>query len=314
MPMTIANVEMAKAWEEEGVGWTRDADRYDASGARHWRRFLDAGLILPTDRVLDIGCGTGQSSRDAARLAASGAVHGVDISTQMLDDARRRAADEGLTNVTFEFADAQVHPFDEGSYEQDGHIRIDFGNDTPFLEEEAELNSVAARHMEENVRQLVELTAGVEKTSGATARLLWSELGESLAQRLAGRELSQNEWLQTFRGALAAGRELPAPPNGAPGPFALAEPDGVNALLTGAGFTDIACEAVDAPLYFGEDADDAWAFVSGQGVVRGLTQDLEAATKADALAALKQVLSDHATDDGVLLGAATWIITARVSR
>ena len=77
--------------------------------------------------------------------------------------------------------------FDEGAYEQDGHIRIDFGNDTPFLEEEAELNSVAARHMEENIRQLVELTAGAEKASGATARVLWSELGESLAQRLAAR-------------------------------------------------------------------------------------------------------------------------------
>ena len=77
--------------------------------------------------------------------------------------------------------------FDEGAYEQDGHLRIDFGNDAPFLEEEAELNSIAARHMEENVRHLVELTAGVEKASGATARLLWSELGESLAQRLAAR-------------------------------------------------------------------------------------------------------------------------------
>ncbi len=77
--------------------------------------------------------------------------------------------------------------FDEGTYEADGHIRIDFGSDTPFLEEELELDSVAARHVEENVRQLVELTAAVEKASGATARLLWSELGESLAQRLAAR-------------------------------------------------------------------------------------------------------------------------------
>jgi hypothetical protein len=82
--------------------------------------------------------------------------------------------------------------FDEGSYEQDGHVRIDFGNDTPFLEEEVELNSVAARHIEENVRQLVELTAAVEKASGATARLLWSELGESLAQRLAARLGKEN--------------------------------------------------------------------------------------------------------------------------
>jgi len=77
--------------------------------------------------------------------------------------------------------------FDEGAYEADGHIRIDFGSDTPFLEEDLELDSVAARHVEENVRQLVELTAAVEKASGATARLLWSELGESLAQRLAAR-------------------------------------------------------------------------------------------------------------------------------
>jgi hypothetical protein len=80
--------------------------------------------------------------------------------------------------------------FDEGAYEQDGHIRIDFGSDAPFLEEEAELNSDAARHMAENVRQLVDLTNAVEKASGATARILWSELGESLAQRLAAR-LSQ---------------------------------------------------------------------------------------------------------------------------
>ena len=77
--------------------------------------------------------------------------------------------------------------FDEAAYEQDGHIRIDFGSDTPFLEEDADLDQVGARHVEENVRQLVELAAAVEKASGATARLLWSELGESLAQRLAER-------------------------------------------------------------------------------------------------------------------------------
>ena len=77
--------------------------------------------------------------------------------------------------------------FDDGAYESDGHIRIDFGPDGPFLEEGVELDSLAAPHVEENVRQLVDLTAAVEKASGATARLLWSELGESLAQRLAAR-------------------------------------------------------------------------------------------------------------------------------
>lgn len=77
--------------------------------------------------------------------------------------------------------------FDEGTYEQEGHIRVDFGPDGAFLEEEAEMDADTARHVEENVRQLVELTAALEKESGATARLLWSEMGESLAQRLAAR-------------------------------------------------------------------------------------------------------------------------------
>jgi hypothetical protein len=75
--------------------------------------------------------------------------------------------------------------FAEATYEQDGHIKIDFGSDAPFLEEGVELDAQGARHVEENVRQLVELAAAVEKGSGATARILWSELGESLAQRLA---------------------------------------------------------------------------------------------------------------------------------
>jgi hypothetical protein len=82
--------------------------------------------------------------------------------------------------------------FDEGAYEAEGHIRIDFGPDAPFLEEDAELEQMGARPIEENVRQLVELTAAVEKASGATARLLWSELGESLAQRLAARLRGSN--------------------------------------------------------------------------------------------------------------------------
>ena len=77
--------------------------------------------------------------------------------------------------------------FDEGAYEQDGHIRVDFGPDTSFLEEDLELDPVGAGHVAENIVQLVALVGSLDKASGATARLLWSELGESLAQRLAAR-------------------------------------------------------------------------------------------------------------------------------
>jgi hypothetical protein len=77
--------------------------------------------------------------------------------------------------------------FDDGAYEQEGHIRIEFGTDTPFLQEDVLLTPEAIRCIEENVRQLIELTNAVEKESEASARLLWSELGESLAARLAAR-------------------------------------------------------------------------------------------------------------------------------
>jgi hypothetical protein len=77
--------------------------------------------------------------------------------------------------------------FDDGAYEQEGHIRIDFGSDAPFLQEDVELNPDTIRCIEENVRQLIDLINAVEKESEAAARLLWSELGESLASRLVAR-------------------------------------------------------------------------------------------------------------------------------
>ncbi len=77
--------------------------------------------------------------------------------------------------------------FDEGAYEQEGHIRIDFGNDAPFLQEDVALTPEAIRCIQENVAQLIALTNAVEAESEASARLLWTELGESLATRLVTR-------------------------------------------------------------------------------------------------------------------------------
>lgn len=77
--------------------------------------------------------------------------------------------------------------FDEGAYEQEGHIRIDFGGDAPLLQEDVALTPEAIRCIEENIRQLIDLTNAVEKESEAAARLMWSELGESLASRLVAR-------------------------------------------------------------------------------------------------------------------------------
>lgn len=77
--------------------------------------------------------------------------------------------------------------FEEGVYEQEGHILIDFGLDQPFLHEELKLTSQAETQVRANVQKLVEIIQTIEKNSGASARLLWSESEESLPQKLISR-------------------------------------------------------------------------------------------------------------------------------
>src|SRR6266481_8976510 len=95
LPVDPSNVEQAKAWDgDEGEYWATYAERFDRSIARYHGPFLDAAAIRPTDHVLDIGCGTGQTTRDAARRAASGTALGLDLSSKMIKLARQLATDE----------------------------------------------------------------------------------------------------------------------------------------------------------------------------------------------------------------------------
>jgi hypothetical protein len=82
--------------------------------------------------------------------------------------------------------------FDEGAFEQNGQIRMDLGSDTPFLQEEVELDQQSAAYVKQNVQKLVDLTVGIQKSAGAATRLLWSESGENLAQKLIARLQSLN--------------------------------------------------------------------------------------------------------------------------
>lgn len=107
-----ANRNQLHAWDgDEGAYWADHADHFDRAVAPYHRRLLDAAAITAAARVLDIGCWTGQTTRDAARSAAQGSALGGDLSARMLDLARRRATEEGVTNATFDQVDAQIHPF-----------------------------------------------------------------------------------------------------------------------------------------------------------------------------------------------------------
>ncbi len=108
----IANNDQADFWDgDEGDHWVHHQQRYDAITGAFNEALLAAANIGDSDQVLDIGCGNGQTTRLAARRAGHGSALGVDLSSAMLDQARRTAAEEGITNVAFEQGDAQVHPF-----------------------------------------------------------------------------------------------------------------------------------------------------------------------------------------------------------
>ena len=88
-----------------------DANDYDAELQRHDEVLRRTYNIRADDRVLDIGCGTGRTTRDVARSAREGSALGVDLSASMIERARELAGEERLHNVAFEQGDAQVHRF-----------------------------------------------------------------------------------------------------------------------------------------------------------------------------------------------------------
>jgi SAM-dependent methyltransferase len=272
-----ANAAQLAAWNgDEGAYWADHADHFDHSVAAYHPLLLDAAAIAPTDRVLDIGCGTGQTTLDAARSATDGgSVLGVDLSARMLDIARRRLMEAGAANATFEQADAQVHPFVPGSFD----AAISRTGTMFFADLSMAFTNIA--------RALA--------PAGRLTMLVWQPL-------------AANEWLQAISGALAAGRELPPPPSDAPGPFSLSEPDRVRGILTSAGLTDVALEGVRADMWFGADADDAHRFVLG--LMGWMLQGLDDAGRARALEALRTTMAAHQTGSGVVFGSAAWIITA----
>jgi SAM-dependent methyltransferase len=278
VPVDPANAEQLAAWNgDEGTYWARHADRFDRAIAGHDGPFQAAAGFEPTDRVLDVGCGSGQNTRDAARAAGSGSALGVDLSAPMLVHARRVAEAEGLTNASFLQADAQIHPFEPASFD-------------------VAICRTSAMFFADHVAALANIGRAL-RPGGRLALLTW--------QPLAG-----NEWLEDIATALAAGRSPRIPPPGV-GPFALSEPDRIRAVLDGAGFIDVKLVGNEAPIWFGADAPDACQFILG--LMGWMLDGLDDGARAVARDALQAVTADHETVDGVTFASATWIITAGVA-
>lgn len=277
--MTIANTEMAAAWDgADGDDWSRDWERYDRSLAGYHQRLLEAAAFAADDRVLDIGCGNGQSTLDAARAASSGSALGVDLSSKMLARARERAAEAGLSNVSFEQADAQVHPFAPASAD-------------------IAVSRFGSMFFGDPVAAFANIGAAVQ-AGGRLVLLVWQSSG-------------RQGWLRTLFDALALGRELPVPPADAPGPFGLGDPDRTRSILTSAGFVDVDLTGIDGDFRIGDDVEDSYEFVKSMGMTRGLLSGVTDAERESALDTLRSVIAENTDADGTHFESAAWLVTAR---
>jgi SAM-dependent methyltransferase len=278
---TTANAEQAEAWDgDEGAHWVRHQHRYEAMTQGFTEPLLAAAAIAETDRVLDVGCGCGQTTRLAAGRATRGLAVGIDLSGPMLQRARDDAADEAVTNVSFEQGDAQVHPFPAAAFD-------------------VAISRFGVMFFDDPVAAFANIRAALAP-GGRLAFLCWQDI-------------PHNEWIAVSAGAVLA--HVPLPDNlgapDAPGPFSLSDPDRIADLLTSTGFDDFTTTSVEAPLRLGDDADDAIAFLGGSGMARGLLDPVDPATAARALDAVRDALRPYQRPDGLALGGAAWLVTAR---
>ena len=278
--MSIVNTEMAAAWDEEATGWIDHEDAYERRDVELWPLFLTGVQLSESDRVLDIGCGTGAGARSLARLVPQGSVIGIDLSARMLAHARETAARQGLDNVEYVDGDAQVFAFEPEHFD-------------------IAVSSFGAMFFADPIAAFANVRRSL-RPEGRLALLTW-------------RPLAENAWLIAIRQALAVGRELPTQPSGEPGPFGLAEPDHVRRVLQDAGFVNIALEPLDADLDLGADVAAAYTYVRAMGVTRGLTAELSDADRELAFATLRDMLEAHETRSGVRLACAAWRVTAERS-
>lgn len=272
----MANDAQLAAWQgESGQFWAAHDERYDAMLAGLTNRLLDALSIAPGERVLDVGCGCGRTTRLSAERSAPGDVLGVDLSTVMLDQARTRALTHGTANVRFEQADAQTHRFPSGAFDVAmSQLGVMFFDDAP----------VAFANLAEALRP-----------GGRLGFVCWRERDRNLHRTVP-------------QAALAEFVPIPQPaPPGRPGAFSLADPDRVRDLLTRAGFESIHLAPLAEQLLVGADVADGAQFM----VIDSLPAAPPAETIERAEAALREALAPYATPAGVLLDSAAWLVTAR---
>ena len=280
--MTTANADQIAEWNGVlGHGWATMQAEIDAVVGPFGAAALKVAAARSGERVIDIGCGCGDTSVELARaVGAGGSVLGVDVSRPMLDVARRRAAQEGLDG-TLSFSDADASSAALPSAVDLLYSR--FG--VMFFDQPAQ----AFTHLRRSLRD-----------GGRCVFVCW-------------RAPRDNPWAMTplmaARKALAV-TPPPADPN-APGPFAFADDGRLRGILADAGFGGIAIDRFDTPVVVGPSPRAAAEGVLRMGPTARLAREVGAQHADTILRAVESALTPFAGADGqVRLTGSTWIVSA----
>ena len=278
------NEEAVRAWDGPLFDrFVRFREIVTTGLGAHGEAALDLVPPAAGERVLDIGCGFGDTTqRIAGLVGADGEVVGIDAARQFIEVARREAEEAGVRNVSFDVADVEVADLG-GPYDL---AFSRFG--TMFC-----ANPVVALR---NVRRT--LVPG-----GRLVMVVW-------------RRRIDNDWLfraQTIVEGIVDRPEEYDEPTCGPGPFSMADADTTTDILLHAGYADIALHRCDLPIAVGADVEEAIDLVMAlgpAGEILRLAGDRAAHLHDDVRAALGEGLAEFEGPDGLRAGASTWIVSA----
>ena len=280
--MNLPNTNQIEFWNSHfGIAWSNNADAIDFVFSNITLAIVQAASIVPGDRVMDLGCGSGGTSIAIAdQVGPTGFVLAIDVSEPMINRVKVRNAKFKLENLSILNGDAAIFPFKSDDYDV---LLSRFG--CMFFDEPKN----AFRNIGTALRQGCRLALAVWRTPRDNP---WAMEPISVARQFLDMP--------------------PRPGPEEPSPFSFSDPDRVRNILGDVGWTNIELTPLDLQLTLGRSDEEALAFLTQIGP---LAAPLAAASKnnyAKAIGRIKDLLVTKRNKDGIVqLAAGCWIITGR---
>ena len=279
--MDAPNEEQSQFWQELAPGWLASVVHTELVSGPFGVAAMEALHLVPGQRVLDVGCGDGSTTLELARrVAPGGDAVGIDIAPAMLDAARRSAEVQGVDNASFVVADAQTESLGESRFD-------------------AAFSRFGVMFFADPVAAFANIRAGL-RSGGVLAFACWDDL-------------FANEWMFLPGSAVVqvTGSLPPMPGPEAPGPFSLADPDRVTAVLRDAGFANVTVTAHTQPVEVPEvEVESIVSLSSRVGPVREALRNADADTSARITDAVRAALMARVEHGHLTMSAAALIVRA----